>query len=122
MVDLWMSGPDALDLFEDHAVNGFSGFECGRAKQFVLATPEGYFIGDGILFHLGETLALVGPPANVDPCDRRSGPLHRPLAFTGNWRHRYRSAGLDASDQDTGSGGEASRPIRSGYGTSRPCR
>ena len=63
MVDLWVEGPDAIGLFSDLAVNDFTGFEPGAAKQLVLANPEGYFIGDGILLYLdpGE-FVLVGPP------------------------------------------------------------
>jgi hypothetical protein len=63
MVDYWVEGPDALDLFSDLGVNGFDGFEPGTAKQLVVANPDGYFIGDGILLYLDrEKLALVGPP------------------------------------------------------------
>ncbi|MFA1611632.1 aminomethyl transferase family protein [Halobellus rubicundus] len=63
MVDFWVEGPDALELFSDLAVNGFEGYEPGTAKQLVLANPEGYFIGDGILFYFDEDdFALVGPP------------------------------------------------------------
>jgi glycine cleavage system aminomethyltransferase T len=63
MVDYWVEGPDAIDLFADLGVNAFDGFEPGTAKQFVVANPDGYFIGDGILLYLDrERLALVGPP------------------------------------------------------------
>ncbi|WP_144905639.1 aminomethyltransferase family protein [Halobellus captivus] len=63
MVDYWVSGPDAIALFSDLAVNGFDGFEPGMAKQLVLSNPDGYFIADGILLYLDDgELALVGPP------------------------------------------------------------
>jgi len=63
MVDLWVEGSDALELFSDLAVNSFEGYEPGVAKQLVLANPDGNFIGDGILLYLDdETFALVGPP------------------------------------------------------------
>ncbi len=63
MVDYWVSGPDAIELFSDLAVNSFEGFEPGEAKQLVVANPNGYFIGDGILFYLDEEeFQLVGPP------------------------------------------------------------
>ncbi|MFC6723850.1 aminomethyl transferase family protein [Halobium palmae] len=63
MVDYWVEGPDALRLFSDLAVNRFDGFEPGEAKQLVVANPNGYFIGDGILFHLADgEFVLVGPP------------------------------------------------------------
>ena len=61
MYDLRVTGPDALDLFADLGANDFSGFEPGKAKQFVGTSPDGYMIGDGILFYLGEDdLNLVG--------------------------------------------------------------
>ena len=67
MVDYWVDGPDALDLFADLAVNGFADFQRGQAKQLVLANPDGYFIGDGILFNFGDDgYALVGPPQGVN--------------------------------------------------------
>ncbi|GAB7020662.1 aminomethyl transferase family protein [Halostagnicola bangensis] len=63
MVDYWIDGPDALELLSDLAVNSFDGFEPGNAKQLVVANPNGYFIGDGILFYLEEEeFVLVGPP------------------------------------------------------------
>ncbi len=63
MVDYWIEGPDALALFTELAVNSFEGFEPGQAKQLVLANPDGYLIGDGILFHLADqAFVLVGPP------------------------------------------------------------
>jgi len=61
MYDLHVEGPEALDLFADLGANNFAGFEPGKAKQFVATNPDGYLIGDGILFYLGEDeLNLVG--------------------------------------------------------------
>jgi len=54
MTDLHVEGPDALDLFSDLGVNDFSNVEPGKAKQFVACSPDGYLIGDGILFCLGD--------------------------------------------------------------------
>jgi len=63
MVDYWIEGPDALALLSDLAVNDFDGFDPGRAKQLVVANPDGYFVGDGILFCLADgEYVLVGPP------------------------------------------------------------
>ncbi|WP_049986095.1 aminomethyltransferase family protein [Halobellus rufus] len=63
MVDYWVEGPDALELFSDLAVNGFRDYEPGAAKQLVLANPDGYFIGDGILLYLDRnSFVFVGPP------------------------------------------------------------
>ena len=61
MADLAVRGPDALELLSSLAVNSFEGFVVDRAKHFVPCTPDGYVIGDVILFHLAETeLNLVG--------------------------------------------------------------
>ena len=43
------------------AVNSFEGFTVDKAKHFVPCTPDGYVIGDVILFHLAENrFNLVG--------------------------------------------------------------
>jgi glycine cleavage system aminomethyltransferase T len=64
MSDLELSGPDAVDVLSDLAVNRVEGWEYGQAKQLVVCNPAGYFIGDGILTHLGEEHVLsVGPQA-----------------------------------------------------------
>jgi vanillate/3-O-methylgallate O-demethylase len=54
MINLFISGPDALKLVSDTGVNSFANFPVDRAKQFVPVSPEGGVIGDGILFHLAE--------------------------------------------------------------------
>src|SRR4029450_5155840 len=54
MADLAVSGPDAARLLSSLAVNSFEGFTVDKAKHFVPCTPEGYVIGDVILFHLAE--------------------------------------------------------------------
>jgi vanillate/3-O-methylgallate O-demethylase len=67
MTDLFISGPDALRLLSDVGVNTFSNFGVGKAKQFVAVNPDGYLIGDAILFHLEEELFdLVGHPMVID--------------------------------------------------------
>lgn len=61
--DLYVEGPDALDVFADLGVNDFENFQPGKAKQFVACNPEGYLIGDAILFYLEEDLLkLTGTP------------------------------------------------------------
>ena len=61
MADLAVEGPGALELLSHLAVNGFEGFGVDRAKHFVPCTPDGYVIGDVILFHLAENrFNLVG--------------------------------------------------------------
>lgn len=61
MNDLAVEGPDALELLSRLAVNSFEGFGVDRAKHFVPCTPDGYVIGDVILFALDENrFNLVG--------------------------------------------------------------
>jgi glycine cleavage system aminomethyltransferase T len=61
MADLAVSGPGAEKLLSGLAVNSFEGFTVDRAKHFVPCTPDGYVIGDVILFHLAEnSFNLVG--------------------------------------------------------------
>jgi syringate O-demethylase len=61
MAELLLDGPDALKLLTYLGVNSFANFPLDRAKQFVPCSPEGYVIGDVILFHLAEnTFNLVG--------------------------------------------------------------
>jgi syringate O-demethylase len=61
MVDLEVTGPDALAMLSYLATNSFKGFQPDRAKQFVPVTPDGYVIGDVILFYLDENhFNLVG--------------------------------------------------------------
>ena len=67
MTDLFIEGPDALRLLSDIGVNTFANFGVGKAKQFVAVNPDGYLIGDAILFHLEEELFdLVGHPMVID--------------------------------------------------------
>jgi glycine cleavage system aminomethyltransferase T len=68
MADLFVRGPDALRLFGDLGVNNVSRFRPETAKQFVAVSPDGYVIGDGILFYLGaDDFDFVGAhPAIVD--------------------------------------------------------
>lgn len=66
MTDLYVEGPDALRLFSDLGINSFRTFKVDQAKQFVCCNPDGYVIGDAILFFLSaDRFNLVGrPPAH----------------------------------------------------------
>jgi vanillate/3-O-methylgallate O-demethylase len=67
MTDLAIEGPDAIRLLSDLGVNSFATFAPGKAKQFVACNPDGYVIGDAILFHLADdNLRLVGRPSAHD--------------------------------------------------------
>jgi vanillate/3-O-methylgallate O-demethylase len=64
MTDLTIRGPDVLRLLSAVGVNSFATFQPGKAKQLVVCNPNGYVIGDGILFFLAENeLRLVGRPS-----------------------------------------------------------
>ena len=64
MTDMYLEGPDALKLLSRLGVNTFKNFGPDKAKQYVVCNPEGYVIGDVILFHLEENLFnLVGRPS-----------------------------------------------------------
>ena len=61
MVNLYLSGQDALRLLSETAINSMQGFEVNKAKQYVPSTPYGHVIGDGIIFHLApEEFVYVG--------------------------------------------------------------
>ncbi|TDE25106.1 aminomethyl transferase family protein [Nonomuraea mesophila] len=61
MAELRIEGPGALKLLSSLGINSFARFPVDTAKQFVPCSPDGYVIGDGILFHLAEhTFNLVG--------------------------------------------------------------
>jgi vanillate/3-O-methylgallate O-demethylase len=64
MTDLYVRGPDALKLLSHVGVNSFAKFGRNRAKQLVCVNPDGYVIGDGILFGLedDEYLYIGRPP------------------------------------------------------------
>lgn len=64
MTDMYVEGPDALKLLSDLGVNTFKNFGANKAKQYIVCNPEGYVIGDVILFGLEENLFnLVGRPS-----------------------------------------------------------
>ena len=64
MTDMYVEGPDALRLLSNLGTNSFKNFGPNKAKQYVVCNPEGYVIGDVILFCLEEDLFnLVGRPS-----------------------------------------------------------
>src|SRR5262245_8162702 len=63
MTDLYLEGPDALKLLSDVGVNSTRTFKVDQAKQIVACNPQGYVIGDAILFYLAEnSFNIVGRP------------------------------------------------------------
>ena len=64
MTDLQISGPGVIELLSAVGVNSFANAAAGKAKQLVVCNPDGYVIGDGILFFLDDdTVRLVGRPS-----------------------------------------------------------
>ena len=66
MTDLYLEGSGALRLLSDLGVNSVATFAVNQAKQFLACNPDGFVIGDAILFYLAENrFSLVGrPPAH----------------------------------------------------------
>jgi len=65
MTDMYIEGPGAIKLLSDHAINTFKNFAVDKAKQYVPCNPDGYVIGDGILFHLAENLYNIVGRASI---------------------------------------------------------
>ena len=64
MTELYIEGPDTIKLLSATGVNSFANFAPGKAKQFVACNPDGYVIGDAILFYLEQdSVVLVGRPS-----------------------------------------------------------
>lgn len=67
MADFFVTGPDALKFISGLAVNTFENFAVDKAKQFIAVNPDGYIIGDGILFYLAEeSFDIVGLGPTID--------------------------------------------------------
>ena len=67
MDELLVEGPDAAAFLERFAINSFANFGTDRAKHYVAVSPDGYVIGDMIIFREEENrFVLVGraPTAN----------------------------------------------------------
>ncbi|EPD63993.1 aminomethyltransferase family protein [Streptomyces sp. HGB0020] len=65
MTDLVVQGPDTYRLLQHLGANSFAGFGPDSAKQLIAVRPDGYMIGDCILFCVGDhDVRIVGrPPA-----------------------------------------------------------
>ena len=91
LADLAVRGPDALKLLSGLAVNSFEGFVVDRAKHFVPCTPDGYVIGDVILFRLAEEeFNLVGraPALNWVTYHAETGGLDVEVELDQRWALR----------------------------------
>lgn len=64
MTTTFVRGKDAVALLSHLCVNSFSTFGVDRSRHSVMCSPDGYLIGDGILYCLApDELALVGRQA-----------------------------------------------------------
>ncbi|WP_350353321.1 aminomethyl transferase family protein [Microbacterium sp. A8/3-1] len=59
MTDCYITGPDAVRLLSDTAVNSFATFGPGKAKQYLAVNEDGFVIADGLLFGLAEDAVVV---------------------------------------------------------------
>lgn len=63
MTDLYVRGPDVAALLSRVGVNSFANWGRDKAKQLVCVNPDGYVIGDVIVFGLEDDEALlIGRP------------------------------------------------------------
>lgn len=64
MTDVYFEGPDLMKLLSDFCVNSFQNFAANKAKQVVCCNPDGYVIGDAILFgHSLTRMSTSGRPS-----------------------------------------------------------
>ena len=64
MTDVFFEGPDVVRLLSDLGINSFADFGPMQAKQYVVCSPDGYIIGDAVLFCEEENkVSIVGKPA-----------------------------------------------------------
>jgi vanillate/3-O-methylgallate O-demethylase len=64
MTTTYIRGRDAVALMNHLCANSFATFGVDRSRHTVMCSPEGYLIGDGILYCLApDELALVGRQA-----------------------------------------------------------
>ena len=63
MTDHFIEGPDVHRLLSDIGVNSFKSFGKDRAKQLVVCNPDGYVIGNAVLFGLEDyKVSIVNRP------------------------------------------------------------
>ena len=93
--ELHVAGPDALKLFSDFAVNGFSRFAIGQAKHIICCSQQGKVIGEGILVRLAEEtfeFQALGPVSNWLEFNCRKG-RYDAVATLGSSKFKYQVSG-----------------------------
>jgi len=106
-----IEGPEAVDLLASLGVNNFDGIRNGEPPQAVdllVCNPDGYVIGDNILFYVGEEeFTLVGTEtinnwirynAEVSDFDARTEVLYHPFDERDPPEFRFQIQGPDALD------------------------
>lgn len=67
MSEVFIEGPDALSFIERFGINSMKNFTTERPKQYVVVSPSGHMIGDGILHRLDEDkFEYVATPAVIN--------------------------------------------------------
>jgi vanillate/3-O-methylgallate O-demethylase len=67
MTHSYLKGPDALKFLKYLGCNKFGDFPINRAKQLILASHDGYLIGDAIVFHTSDDVYRIsGAPVASD--------------------------------------------------------
>jgi syringate O-demethylase len=121
MVDLLVEGPDAFKMLNYLGINSFKGFTVDKAKQFVPVTPEGYVIGDVILFYLAEnTFNLVGRAPVIEWVEFYAATGDYDVTVTRDERWAMRTDGKRSSYRFQVQGPNAMKVIEKATGAAAP--
>ena len=121
MVDLAVEGPDAMKMLSYLGINTFNGFTVDKAKQFVPVTPEGYVIGDVILFHLAENeFNLVGRAPVIEWVEFQAATGKWNVKVTRDERTALRTDGKRKSYRFQVQGPNAAKVIEAATGAPMP--
>lgn len=121
MVDLLVEGPGAFDMLNYLGINSFKGFVPRRAKQWVPVTPEGFVIGDVILFYLDENrFNLVGRAPAIEWTEFHAATGQWDVKVTRDERWALRNDGKRASYRFQVQGPNAMKVIEKATGATPP--
>lgn len=121
MVDLLVEGSDAFAFLNHLGINSFKNFVPGKAKQWVPVTPEGYVIGDVILFYLAENkFNLVGRAPAIEWAEFHAATGKWNVKLTRDERWALRTDGKRASYRFQLQGPNAMAVLRDAMGTEPP--
>ncbi|MBB4640747.1 syringate O-demethylase [Rhizorhapis suberifaciens] len=121
MVDLAVEGPDAFAMLNYLGINSFKGFRVDKAKQWVPVTPEGYVIGDVILFYLAEnSFNLVGRAPAIEWVEYHAATGQWNVSVTRDERWAMRSDGKRKSYRFQVQGPNAMKVIGQAIGATPP--